>query len=279
MSAFHPMRSIVQFAIVAAGVLVCKSSWCWGAEGHRIVGYVADAELTPNARLAVHRLTGTASLAAVANRMDQARRSREGRAMQRWHFVAMPLCGEALPACHDGNCVNSRIEWARDVLSAGKPDEALNAMEVLVHLVGDIHQPLHAADNGDRGGNRVTVSNRMCAKFGASRRSQCSLHAYWDTNLVKAAAKGLSEREAASRWAEDLGPLPESDPIRISDWAIEANGLARTTAYGFEGFACAAENTSLTVTEAYDASAITVVQRQLAKAGKRLARILNSVFD
>lgn len=88
----------------------------------------------------------------------------EGRSMQRRHFVTTKVCGNGEPSCKNGNCVTARIEWARGTLKTCDPDEARKALSVLVHLVGDVHQPLHAADNGDFGGNGDTVSNLMCVR-------------------------------------------------------------------------------------------------------------------
>ena len=102
---------------------------------------------------------------------------------------------------------------------------------MLVHLVGDIHQPLHAADNG---GNGVTLTNRMCVEYGAPTPTACKLHTYWDTNLVKSAARGLSEIDAASFWAATYAKLPAADSASAFEWAVESNALARGAAYRFE---------------------------------------------
>ena len=244
-----------------------------------MVGYVADAELSPKTRIAVRRIMRTDSLASIANRMDEARSTKEGWSMRRWHFVTMKACGEAQPSCKNGNCATGRIEWARDELRTAAPEDALNALEVLVHLVGDLHQPLHAADNSDFGGNGVTVTNRTCLEFGASRPSACRLHTYWDTNLVKAASRGLDERDAAAAWSTELGPLPTSDPVNAEDWAMESNGLARRVAFGFDGFVCKGKHLAFAATKEYDTAATGVVQQQIAKAGKRLAKVLNEIFD
>lgn len=158
-----------------AGLVASGTSWAWGSQGHRMVGYVADEELTARTRIAVRRIMHADSLASVANWMDEARGTYEGRSMQCWHFVTTKVCGNGEPSCKNGNCVTARIEWARDTLKAGNPDEARKALSVLVHLVGDVHQPLHAADNGDFAGNGDTVSNRMCVEFGKTEATTMPL--------------------------------------------------------------------------------------------------------
>jgi hypothetical protein len=270
------MRFLAQLAVAVAALLSYSTSWAWGAEGHRMVGYIADAELSPKARIAVRRLMGDDSLASVANWMDDVRPTPEGRAMQRWHYVTKKVCGTGEPSCKNGNCVTEKIEWARSELRSG--DQML-ALRVLVHLVGDVHQPLHAADNGDFGGNGVTVSNRTCREFGSPEPSACKLHTYWDTNLVKAALRGSSEAKAAQSWASAVGALPSTDPRDPASWADESFALAMTTTYAFDGFACKKGKQAFEATASYDAAGVEVVRQRIAIAGKRLARELNAAFE
>lgn len=277
-----PRRLATSLARTAAGLValaLTSASWAWGAQGHRMVGYVADAELSPKARIAVRRIMRADSLASIANWMDEVRGTPEGRSMQRWHFVTNKVCGTGEPSCKNGNCVSGKIEWAREVLKSGSPDEALKALRVLAHLVGDIHQPLHTAENGDYGGNGVTIENRMCVEFGKTELSACKLHTYWDTELVKAAVRGQSEQAAAAAWSTALGKLPAADPNAAAAWAAESFDLAKRTAYKFDGFACKVKRGSFTATDDYDALGLATVRPQIAKAGKRLARTLNAIFE
>ncbi|WP_310273201.1 S1/P1 nuclease [Roseateles saccharophilus] len=272
-----PLHFLRIFA-VCAGIAFSGTTWAWGSQGHRLVGLVADAELSPKARIAVHRIMGADSLTAVANWMDEVRGTPEGRSMQRWHFVTTKVCGRGEPTCKDGNCVTDRIEWARDALKSGSRADALKALSVLVHLVGDIHQPLHAADNDDHGANGVVVLNRTCAEFGSRSPTACKLHTYWDTNLVKIAARGQAEKAAANAWSKAYGPLPVTDTDAPETWAAESFQLATHTAYRFEGFACRQKHLGFEVTDEYDAVGVSTIQSQIAKAGKRLARMLNAIF-
>lgn len=273
------MRLLLRCLVWLFTFVSCSASWAWGSQGHRLVAYVADAELSPKARIAVRRIMQADSLASIANWMDEVRGTSEGGAMQRWHFVTTKVCGGGEPSCKNGNCAFGRIDWARDTLKSGPPEEALKALRVLVHLAGDIHQPLHAADNGDYGGNGVVVTNRMCMEFGRSELSACKLHTYWDTSLVKAAVRGHSETDAAAAWSSAFGKLPATDPESPSAWAAESFELANRTAYRFEGFSCKQRRQSFAATPGYDAEGVTTVQGQIAKAGKRLARTLNAIFD
>lgn len=273
------MKRTWRLLTLVATLLCCSTAWSWGAEGHRLVGYVADAELTPKTRIAIRRILSSDSLASAATWMDEVRDTPEGRTMQRWHFVTIKACGDPAPTCKNGNCATGRIEWARDVLRSGSPEEALKALRVLVHLVGDVHQPLHAADNADYGGNGSTVINRKCVEFGATEPTACKLHTYWDSSLVKAALRGQSEKGAATAWSAAMPKLPTKDSSNAADWALESNDIGRKTAYLFDGFACKMKRQSFAADETYDELGVATVKQQIVKAGQRLARTLNAVFD
>jgi S1/P1 Nuclease len=273
------MSRIGRWFAAAIGLAVTTASWSWGAEGHRMVGYVADAELSAKARISVRRIMNADSLASVSTWMDEVRGSPEGHTMQRWHFVSINACGAPAQKCKSGNCATARIEWARETLKTSSPEDALKALRVLVHLIGDIHQPLHAADNGDYGGNGTTVTNRLCVAFGASQPAACKLHMYWDSSMVKVALRGQSEAAAAKAWADEFPKATPSDAEMAVEWAAESNQLARRIAYRFDGFTCKAKRQSFAADDAYDALGVATVKEQIVKAGRRLAMTLNSTFD
>ena len=244
-----------------------------------MVAYVADAELNAKARIAVRKIIHDDSLSSVAYWMDEVRRTPEGKAMKAWHYVGTRVCGSGQPWCPNEVCAVTKIEWARDLLRQPQgDDDVLLAIRVLTHLVGDLHQPLHAADNADFGGNQATITNRMCVEYGSTQPTACRLHTYWDTNLVKTAARGQSEQAAAAAWSAALGPLPAEDSDQPSDWARESWELAKATAYSFEGFACKVGKVKFAATDDYDDAGVSTVKQQIAKAGKRLARLLNATL-
>lgn len=269
----------VRGAAAAALALTAQGCLAWGAEGHRMVGLIADQELTLRTRMAVRSLMGADSLADVANWMDEIRPTTEGRAMATWHYVNIDVCHPERVPCPDGQCVIQQISAARDSLrKAPAGPEALRSLKILVHLIGDVHQPLHAGDNGDRGGNDVLISNRRCKAFGSAQSGSCKLHAYWDSNLVKSIARGASEETVAQALEAIPGTLPLNDSDNPQDWALQSEQLARSVAYNVPGFACGSSST-IELDAGYDQAAKQTVRLQLARAGHRLARILNSAFD
>jgi hypothetical protein len=145
----------------------------------------------------------------------------------------------------------------------------------VVHLVGDIHQPLHAADNGDHGGNLVPV-----ALEGVHTRGRENLHRAWDNDLVQLVLHTRNRQQPppdidtlaaeASNLAQQVGQgSPDS-------WARESNNLARNVAYHYAGFACNSLPAGVVVLDAaYLDDAELVVRERLLLAGARLAALLN----
>jgi S1/P1 Nuclease len=277
--------------IALAAAAGAPAARAWGPQGHRTVGAIADRLLTPQAHAVVAQLlqgdldkfgnpSGRTTLEAVSVWADEIKGTPASR--PRWHYDNRPVCG-SLPRwryCPDGQCNSAQLERLIGVLREphAAPRERNEALKWVVHLVGDIHQPLHAADNGDRGGNDVQV-----ALAGVRTRGRESLHRAWDGELVRLALNTRDRQRppagidalalAARRLVADAGQgTPES-------WASESNRLARSVAYRFPGFACGRVPQGIIVLDAaYQREAERVVRERLLLAGARLADLLNRVL-
>ena len=154
------------------------------------------------------------------------------------------------------------------------------ALKWVVHLVGDIHQPLHAADHGDRGGNTVQVSyfgERDNPPYGT-----INLHAIWDIHMVRRLILQQGGEDAIV--ARDIGDAQRAawEQGSISEWVNESHELARTVVYPSlpVAFSCSVKvRRVLPIGRAYYSRAAPVIESQIRKAGIRLARILNEVFS
>lgn len=251
----------------------------WGAEGHRITGLVAYELLTPQARAAVRYYLGSDDLASAAVWMDQ-NRPQLGNMFpgsSAWHFDDVPVCAHnpSTDACPNGNCASAKITSYDRVLSDSDVtrDERTLALRLVVHMVGDIHQPLHSADNDDRGGNQIAV------KLG---ERSTNLHGAWDTALVKASLRGSSEKNYAdglrTTYQASIKNWQNGNP---QDWIKEAHEVAVANVYGkLPAFSCPSTTagTHVTLDEAYQAEAAKLIPEQLAKAGVRIAFMLNKSF-
>jgi len=200
-------------------------------------------------------------LASVASYADDVRNTRPE--TKRWHFVDIPRGKAACAAAPDcapepaGDCVIAAIERAKVVLGDhGRPKaERAEALKFLVHFVGDLHQPLHAIDDHDLGGNKVRVTF-----FG----QPMNLHAVWDSGLI-----GHAQLTVPAYIALLQGLNVDATGTTI-EWAEEAHRLAIAFAYGLPE--------DLNLDEAYYNQNRPVVDRQLARAGARLCRVLNEIL-
>lgn len=175
----------------------------WGPLGHRLVGHLAQSELSPKARAEVARLLrGEAepTLAGVSTWADELRSNDPGlgRRSSRWHYVNLAEDGcryEAARDCKRGDCVVEAIRRQRAVLAdRSKPDAArAQALKFLVHFVGDVHQPLHAGHAENRGGNDIQIN--LDGKGS-------NLHRLWDSELLATA------KRAEPEWLTRLRKLP-----------------------------------------------------------------------
>jgi hypothetical protein len=267
------------------------SAWAWGPQGHRTVGAIADRLLTPQARAAVARLladdldkfgnpSGRTTLEAVSVWADELTGTPAARPP--WHYDNTPVCG-AEPKeryCPDGQCVSGQLPRLIGVLADphAPPRERNEALKWVVHLVGDIHQPLHAASNGDRGGNLVHV-----ALVGVRTHGRANLHRVWDTDLVQLALHTRGRQQpppdidALAGEARRL--VSEAGQGSPGEWALQSNNLARNVAYHYPGFACNTVPEEIVVLDAsYQQEAQGIVRERLLLAGGRLANLLNGTL-
>jgi hypothetical protein len=208
----------------------------WSGLGHRLVGDLAARHVRPATAAAIGRLLAgerEPTLAGVASWADDLRHADPARfrATSRWHYVAMgDGCALELPRdCPDGDCVVAAIRSQQAILAdrAAPLDARRDALKFLVHLVADVHQPLHAGGHGDKGGNRFQVSLRTDHAPPAFLRDHyadgvlgTNLHAVWDYDVLASAgltADAYAERLAAAPWP----PVAAANPDPAA-WAAES---------------------------------------------------------
>lgn len=208
-------------AAFLAAVSVCSTAQGWGAEGHRLIGDLAERQLTPTARAEVSRLLAAepgSSLASIATWADEIR-SRETAS---WHYVNPPPgnCSyERARDCEEGQCAVEALATQVNILKSKIPDDArLSALKWVVHLVGDVHQPLHAGFKGDKGGNLYQVQ-----AFGRGT----NLHSLWGGVLIRNSAGGLDALRAATASPEvAVAAAPEAGA-----WAMESCKIVVTPGF------------------------------------------------
>jgi nuclease S1 len=241
-----------------------------------VIASIATRHLSPRARDAVAQLVPDQTLTDVANWADDIRSERPE--TERWHFVNIELADRRYDAARDcrrtshGDCVIAATERFKHVLAdpRRKQSERAEALRFLVHLIGDLHQPLHCSDNHDAGGNDVEVTF-FGQQMNVHTQKQWNLHAVWDSGIID--RTGLSTASYAMRLQNALGAadLAALEGGSVVDWALEAQRAAADHAYKK-----LPANKRLGL--AYFNENWAVVDDLLAKAGVRLARTLNDAF-
>jgi len=259
--------------------------------GHETVAAIADANVRPATRIAIRRLLarqallgtpecpartiGEASVWAdcVKPLKDAAGQSRFGYAYA-WHYQNVNVCQpfNLVAACRDGNCVSAQIERQGAILRDRRAPTAdrVRALAFLVHFVGDLHQPLHAGDKADKGGNDLK------ADYGIYAPARLNLHSIWD---------GLLAERAISSPGTLVHRYPAAQRRRLArgtatDWSRESWQVSRDVAYAaaLGGDACAPSPPRAALDDATIARLVPTARAEVVKGGLRLARLLDEAL-
>lgn len=174
------MKAASLAILLSISFLVTPLAHAWGADGHRLVAQIAEANLTPKARQNVEALLAYepgATMVSVATWADETRTPTTAP----WHFVNFPRgdCNYQPPVeCRDGRCLVAALARQEVILADREApiEDREKALKYVIHLVGDAHQPLHAGFLDDKGGNRYQVN--------FEGRSS-NLHKLWDSGLIR----------------------------------------------------------------------------------------------
>lgn len=238
----------------------------WGPVGHRVVAAVAESQLTPAAKAKVKAMNGSGMLVAVATTADAIRDARPE--TKEWHFVDIPISVDTYDEsrdCQDDDCIVKRIEEFRGVLghAGASKAERKEALMFLVHFVGDIHQPLHASDDNDRGGNDVKL------KFGGKNRN---LHSIWDSGIIENTA---SQSVLISRITQRIQAGEDDAAGDAEDWANESHQL------GEDAYAQVLKKLGgdRKISKQELKTDGKIIEDQLLRAGVRLAKVINEALQ
>lgn len=282
------------FAVACTSLCaISQFAYAWGTEGHRVSALFASELLTPKTRLRMNQIIENSGspegLAEMSVYMDINRKelSEKVPGSEKWHYDNQPVCKTLTfdQYCPKGDCASAKIpELFRKLKDSATPkEERAQALRFLVHMIGDIHQPLHAADDGDLGANLKFV---LIPESDQGRR----LHGVWDTDIVKRALRGSNETEYAKelvkKYREQITKWQSGNmDTSVRDWMNESHSLSKLVTYNnLPNFTCGREWESTIVTpvplpESYMSVAAQTVPAQLAKAGARIAWMLNMAMD
>jgi hypothetical protein len=254
---------IGELAVAAPRATLPAARW-WDL-GHRIVARLAELRLTPHTRDAVRDILGGQSLADASVWADDIRNYRHD--ADPLHYVNIPLRDTIyVPErhCRNGRCIIAAIEQDRRILAnpAASAEDRAEALKFLIHFMGDLHQPLHDADNSDRGGNQQLVTFLGHAT---------NLHKVWDGELID--SSGVDQESYLAYLRGRMGSLDLAALERgtMVDWAMEGHRIAVEDAYG-------RIPRGASLGRAYLEANRPVIDHQLIAAGVRLAKVLNDAL-
>ncbi|AOW78791.1 hypothetical protein A3Q34_19265 [Colwellia sp. PAMC 20917] len=255
-------KSLMAVMVITLAHLPIKSAFALGPNGHRMVAKIAEDNLEPSAKKALMQLTDGAPLAQMANWSDNIRSDKKWDYAKPWHYISIDddEVFDGLKRNEDGDILKALADFEKKLRDKKiTKEEKWQALAFYIHFVGDIHQPLHVGRRDDLGGNKITVK-----WFGKPTK----LHAVWDSSIIE--HQKLSYTEYANflnNQTPDTINLWQ-DTVYL-DWAKESKSN-RETVYDFP------EDKELSYQYAYKNTPI--LNEQIAKAGFRLAGMLNDIF-
>jgi hypothetical protein len=254
--------------ILATGLLLFSSvsALAWGQKGHDTTAFIAENHLTPITRAVVDELLNGKSMVYYSNWLDNASHTPEYAYSKTWHYknIDKDVRFEDAPLLESGDIVRA-LQQQVDVLSdadATKEQKQLSLMMV-IHLLGDIHQPMHIGHASDLGGNRWTVNY-----FGRDT----NLHSVWDSSLPESAHKW-----SYTEWQREVDRATPQEVETILNGGNPESWAKETFDICTDVYDSTPEGTKISYD--YIAKWTPVVEQQFLKGGLRLADLLNSVFD
>ena len=235
----------------------------WGKTGHRVIGQIAQDNLTPKALEAVTVLLDGETLATVSTWADEMRSNPDFRPYDKWHYVNLPLDKQYQEVEPTQENVVMIIERAIEKLQSDiDKEEKAFYLKYLVHLVGDVHQPLHVGRAEDYGGSTIKLY------FGGrkSNQSATNLHRLWDTNMIDDFKMGYKEFSDYLQSYQKID-FPQGNAVC---WANESQELVKKV------YAEVKSGDELSYPYLYNN--FYIVKDRLFMAGIRLANLLNEIY-
>ena len=230
-----------------------------------MTAYVAENHLTKRAAKRIAAVLEGYSPVYVSNWLDNASHTPEYAYTKTWHYLNVDEGEtlESMPKNPDGDVLKAVTEIVARLKSGGltPTEEALN-LRMLIHLVGDMHCPMHAGHLSDLGGNRVSV-----IYFGDAT----NLHSVWDTALVESA-----HRWSYAEWQREIDRLSKEEAAEVAS-GEPADWMRETLELCSEVYASTPEGTKISYD--YVAKYAPVIEQQFVRGGLRLARLLNEIYD
>jgi hypothetical protein len=263
------MKNFLKKLVLAIVILYAPlQSMAWGAEGHRVAGQIAYSYLTPKARKAIQEILGYESVALASTWADFIKSDPAYNYLSPWHYIdfdkvyTYPEMLEYLK--HDTKAdAYTKLNFLISELKKKdlSKENKLLYLHMLIHIVEDVHQPMHTARADDKGGNDFKVN---------WFNSPTNLHSVWDSQLIEFQQLSYTEYTAAINHTT-AAQRAQWQKAPISQWLFESNQIAEKLYTEIKP--------GDTLNYKYNFTHIDIVNQQLLKAGVRLAGVLNQLFS
>lgn len=262
------MKTIKKLLLICFLSYIPFSSFAWGVLGHRIVGEIAESFLTSKARTEVQKILGTESIALSSNWADFIKSDPGYKYLGNWHYINLDsgltvTQVQTFLRRDTATDVYTRVNFlVRELRNKLLPmDKKQLYLRLLIHFVGDIHQPFHAGRRNDLGGNQIKVT---------WFNTPTNMHAVWDESLINFQQLSYTEyAQAINHTTIDQIQSWQKDPV--SQWIIESYGIA-------EGLYPEITDNNQRLGYEYNFKYIKTLNERLLRGGVRLAGLLNKIF-
>ena len=240
------------FALFFIGMAAC---FAWGHSGHVIIGKIAEKHLTDKSKEAIKSILGDESLGEAGTWLDRVAGEKQYRGQDNWHFAYKDKDFE-------DNAL-AKIEEYKSVLkdANSSKDDKVFALRVLIHIMEDIHNPIHCSYYKDFGGHNVKLK-------WAETGEKTNLHKVWDSDILHMKNLDDDAYTAELEQKADKGKFEEWSKDEPLAWVRESQSYLDQV-YQFS---------DKKVDKAYYEKNIPVIDKRLTQAGIRLAALLNEIF-
>ena len=262
------MRNYFFSILIIVLLSVPSKTWAWGQQGHRIVGEIAYKHLSAKAKAAIQDILGVESMALASTWADFVRSDTGFKYLDSWHYIDFDkdLTYQEMKTflksdtAHDA--YTAIIFLKNQLKRKNLPREKkMMYLKLLIHIVGDVHQPLHVSKSGDMGGNDIKVS-----WFG----QPTNLHSVWDSKIIDNEQLSYTEYSIALDHPTFL-QIRKLQSQPFSQWLYDSYTISNQLHKEITE-----PNTKLSYVYVYQH--LHIVNDQLLKGGIHLAGLLNEIF-
>lgn len=258
------------FKVIALGIAIIYApvqSMAWGTNGHRICGQIASSYLTPQARKAIKEILGDEPIAMASNWADFIKSDDNYKYLYEWHFIDFDKA-YTLEEMQQYLAADTKVDaYTKINFMIGElkkkdipKEKKLLYLRVLIHVIEDVHQPLHTGHTDDKGGNDIKVK---------WFNNDTNLHSIWDSQLIDFQQLSYTEYAAAINHTTVV-QRAEWQKAPLSQWLYESNQVAEKLYIEIKP--------GETLSYKYNFSHLETLNQQMLKAGVRLAGVLNKLF-